>query len=195
MDENEMNNEAQAKAEEDSAVKPEITEAEGEMDGELAKMRDELLRALAEVENTRRRGERQAQEARAYAIDRFARDILPVADTLARALASAPPRDALDDATRTLIAGVEMTEKALIEAFGRHGLRRTGAKGEAFDPNLHQAMAQAPSDAPAGTVSEVMQPGYVLGERTLRPALVVVSAGPPATPPPAGSSEHIDIKV
>lgn len=157
-------------------------------EAELAKARDELLRALAEVENTRRRAERQAAEARAYAIDRFAGDLLPVADTLGRALAAAP-RDSADEALKTLITGVEMTERAMLDAFARNGLRRIGAKGDAFNPNLHQAVAQTPSDQPAGTVIEVMQPGYVLGDRTLRAAMVVVSAGPSAQAP------QVDIKV
>ena len=157
-------------------------------EAELARARDELLRALAEVENTRRRAERQAADARTYAIDRFAADLLPVADTLARALAAAP-RDTSDDALRNLITGVEMTERAMLDAFARHGLKRVGAKGDTFDPNLHQAVAQAPSDQPAGAVIEVLQPGYVLGDRTLRAAMVLVSAG--AERPAA----QVDIKV
>jgi molecular chaperone GrpE len=159
------------------------------LQGELAKARDDMLRALAEVENTRRRAERQAADARAYAIDRFATDLLSVADTLGRALAAAP-RDDVDEGFRKLLTGVELTERALLDAFARHGLKRVGAKGEAFDPNLHQAVAQAPGDQPAGTVQEVMQPGYVLGDRTLRPAMVLVSAGPGGAAP-----SHIDIKV
>jgi molecular chaperone GrpE len=157
-------------------------------EAELSRARDELLRALAEVENTRRRADRQAAEARTFAIDRFAADLLPVADTLGRALAAAP-RDTSDDALKTLITGVELTERALIEVFARHGLRRIGAKGDAFDPNRHQAVAQAPSDQPAGTIVEVMQPGYVLGDRTLRAAMVLVSAGQGAP------AVQVDIKV
>ncbi|MES1202227.1 MAG: nucleotide exchange factor GrpE [Pseudomonadota bacterium] len=169
---------------------------------EIAKLKDELLRALAEIENTRRRGERQAQEARAYAIDKFARELLPVADNLGRAL-EALPEDVLAGAgetVNTFIEGVALTEKSLLEAFGRHGLRRIGAKGEPFDSNLHQAVAQVPSDAPAGAVAEVFQFGYALGDRTLRPAMVAVSAGANAEAPPADAPEapregKIDIKV
>jgi molecular chaperone GrpE len=161
------------------------------LQAEVAKARDDMLRALAEVENTRRRAERQAADARVYAIDRFAADLLPVADTLSRALAAAP-RDDIDEGFRNLLMGVELTERALLEAFARHGLKRVGAKGEVFDPNLHQAVAQAPGDQPAGAVQEVMQAGYVLGERTLRPAMVLVSAGPSGAAPQA---PHIDIKV
>jgi molecular chaperone GrpE len=160
---------------------------------ELAKARDELLRALAEVENTRRRAERQANEARAYAVDRFARDLLPVADTLARAIEAAPSdwRESADEGLRTLLTGLEMTERAMLEAFARHGLKKIGAAGETFDPNLHQAVAQTPSDQPAGTVLVVMQPGFVLADRTLRAAMVSVSAGPGG-----GAQAHkVDIKV
>lgn len=160
------------------------------LEADLAKARDEMLRALAEAENTRRRAERQASEARVYAIDRFAGDLIPVADSLGRALQAAP-RDTTDEALRNLITGLELTERALLDVFARHGVKRVGAKGEAFDPNLHQAVAQAPSDQPAGKVAEVMQPGYVLGERTLRAAMVLVSAGPAN----AGSTASVDIKV
>ncbi|MBY0562711.1 MAG: nucleotide exchange factor GrpE [Hyphomonadaceae bacterium] len=158
------------------------------LEAELVKARDDMLRALAEAENTRRRAERQAADARAYAIDRFANDLLPVADTLTRALQAAP-KESADEAVRSLITGLEMTERSLLDTFARHGLKRVGAQGEPFDPNIHQAVAQAPSEHPAGAVIEVMQPGYVLGERTLRAAMVLVSAGGVA---PAAS---VDIKV
>lgn len=178
---------AQAETATESAVSaPEIAALEAE----LSKARDEMLRALAEVENTRRRAERTAQEARVYAIDRFAADLLPVADTLNRALAAAP-RDDVDEGFRNLLTGVELTERALLDTFARHGLRRVGEKGEAFDPNRHQAVAQAPSDVPAGKIAEVMQPGYVLGDRTVRAAMVLVSSGPANTPP----AVNVDIKV
>jgi molecular chaperone GrpE len=162
------------------------------LEAELAKARDEMLRALAEAENTRRRAERTAQEARSYAIDRFAADLLAVADTLGRALASAP-RDDLDEGFRNLLTGVELTERAMLDAFARHGLKRIGAKGEQFDPNLHQAVAQAPSDQPAGKIAEVMQPGYVLNDRTLRPAMVLVSLG--AAGSAQAETKNVDIKV
>lgn len=157
------------------------------LQAELNAARDERLRALADAENTRRRAEKQIAEARAYAIDRFAGDLLPIADTLGRALAAAP-QDGADEAVRNLIAGLELTERTMIDAFARHGLRRVGVKGETFNPNLHQAVAQAPSDQPAGVVLEVMQPGYVLGDRTLRAAMVLVSAGGVAAP-------TVDVKV
>lgn len=163
------------------------------LEAELAKARDDMLRALAEVENTRRRAERQTQEARAYAIDRFAQDLLPVADTLARALAAAPAdwRNGADETLRTLLSGLEMTERTLIETFARHGLKRVGVAGEAFNPAIHQAVAHAPSPQPSGTVLDVMQPGYVLGERTLRAAMVSVSAGPGG----GAAAQNVDIQV
>jgi molecular chaperone GrpE len=175
-----MTNEADTRAE------AEAPQEAAPLEAELAKARDELLRALAEAENTRRRADRQVQEARAYAIDRFASDLLPVVDTLGRALAAAP-RDG-DETLRNLLAGVEMTERALLDAFARHGLKRIGASGDTFDPNRHQAVAHLPSPQPAGTVLEVMQPGYILGDRTVRAAMVAVSAGP-------GDAQNVDIKV
>lgn len=187
-----MTDEANAEQQvQDNAVAAESQAPDVEaLQAELVKARDEMLRALAEVENTRRRAERQAAEARVYAIDRFAADLLPIADTLGRALAAAPQGSA-DDAVRNMIAGIELTERTMIEAFARHGLKRVGAKGETFNPNLHQAVAQAPSDQPAGIILEVMQPGYVLGDRTLRAAMVLVSAGGGAS----AAAPTVDVKV
>jgi molecular chaperone GrpE len=182
-----MSHETDATPEPGEAINAEYFEAE------LAKARDETLRALAEAENTRRRAARLSQEARAYAIDRFAADLLPIADTLGRALAAAPEgwRDSSDETLRNLITGLELTERALVEAFARNGLRRVGAKGEPFDPKVHQAVAQAPSPLPAGAVHEVMQPGYVLADRTVRPAMVAVSAGPGD----GAGAQSVDIKI
>lgn len=184
-----MTNETNAQPQAAEAPDPQGAPDVEALQAELSKARDDMLRALAEVENTRRRAERQAADARAYAIDRFAADLLPVADTLTRALQAAPPDDR-DEGFRNLLTGVELTERALIDAFSRHGLKRVGAKGEPFDPNVHQAVAQAPGDQPAGTVLEVMQPGYVLGDRTVRAAMVLVSAGPATS-----SGPSVDIKV
>lgn len=188
---NDANETAQTSNQEEGAPAQSIDAAMLEV--ELAKARDDLLRALAEVENTRRRAERQANDARTYAIDRFARDLLPVADTLSRALDAAPAgwRESADDSLRNLFAGLEMTERAMIDAFARHGMKRVGAPGDTFDPNLHQAVAQTPSEHPAGTVLIVMQPGYILGDRTLRAAMVSVSAGAGSGQP----TQHVDIKV
>jgi molecular chaperone GrpE len=185
-----MNNDAQPDAER-AAQESEAPDFSA-LEAELAKARDDMLRALAEADNTRRRAERQIADARIYAIDRFAIDLLPIADTLARALAAAP-RDGAGEGVANLVAGLEMTERTLLETFAKHGLKRVGSVGEPFDPNRHQAVAQAPSEHPAGTITEVMQPGYVLGERTLRAAMVLVSSGPAAGSPPANGG--IDIKV
>lgn len=181
-----MTDETNAAPEAEASGAPDVATLEAE----LAKARDEMLRALADAENTRRRAERQAADARVYAIDRFAGDLLPIADTLGRALEAAP-RDTADESVRNLITGLELTERTLVDVFSKHGLKRVGAKGDQFDPKIHQAVAQAPSDQPSGVVLEVMQPGYVLGERTLRAAMVLVSAGGGAQ----SVAPSVDIKV
>jgi molecular chaperone GrpE len=148
---------------------------------EIAALKDSALRALAESENVKRRAEREKTDARLYAIDKFARDLVSVADNLGRAIATAPEAFKGDPAFDSYVTGVEMTERELIGAFERHGLARVGAKGDRFDPTYHQAVAQIPSeDVPAGDIIEVFQSGYTLGGRTLRAAMVTVSAGPPA---------------
>lgn len=186
-----MSDETNAQPEAAPETSPETVLDAAALEAELAKARDEVLRALAEVENTRRRAQREAQDARTYAIDRFAADLLPVADTLSRALQAAP-RDSSDEALKNLITGLELTERTLLDVFSRHGLRRVGAVGEQFDPKLHQAVAQAPSNHPSGVVAEVMQPGYVLGDRTVRAAMVLVSSGQANA---GASAPTVDIKV
>lgn len=182
-----MTNENDAESEPGEALNAAYFEAE------LAKARDETLRALAEAENTRRRAERQAQDARVYAIDRFAADLLPVADTLSRALAAAPAgwRESGDETLRNLLTGLDLTERVLLDAFARHGLRRIEGVGEPFDPKVHQAVAHAPSPLAAGQVLDVMQPGYVLADRTIRAAMVAVSSGPGD----AAGAQSVDIKI
>jgi molecular chaperone GrpE len=154
---------------------------------EIATLKDAGLRALAEAENVRRRAEKEKVDARIYAIDKFARDLLSVADNLGRALATAPEGLKGDPAFDGFATGIEMTERDLLAAFEKHGLTRIGAKGDKFDPAVHQAVAQIPSDVPAGEVAEVFQSGFVLAGRTLRAAMVAVSAGSPA---PAAPSEQ-----
>lgn len=168
--------------------------AEGEALGaedEAGKLKDQLLRAMAEVENTKKRAARDVKEAREYAVTGFARDMLDVADNLSRALAS------LDDETKaqagpalqTLLEGVELTERRLASTLERHGVKQVSPEpGEPLDPNRHQAAAQVPADQPKGAIAHVMQPGYVIGERTLRAAMVVVSAGPAEGAAPAQES-------
>jgi molecular chaperone GrpE len=148
---------------------------------EIETLKDAGLRALAEGENIRRRAEREKTDARLYAIDKFARDLLSVADNLGRAITTAPEAFKGDAAFDGYVTGVEMTERELQGAFERHGLSRVGAKGDKFDPSVHQAVAQIPSDVAAGEIAEVFAPGYVLGGRTLRAAMVAVSAGQPIT--------------
>lgn len=144
---------------------------------ENAALKEQALRYAAEAENTKRRAERESNDARAYAIQRFARDLLDASDNLARAVAHAPKNNP-DPAVSNFVMGVEMTEKALQGAFERNGLKRVAPeRGDRFDPNLHQAMTEQPADdVPAGSVLSVMQAGYELFGRIVRPALVVVSA-------------------
>lgn len=139
--------------------------------------KDRALRAVAEADNVKRRAEREMNDARAYAITRFARDLLGVADNLSRALQAAPKENA-DAAVGGLVTGLEMTEKSLLSAFETNGLTRVAPEaGETFDPNLHQAMMEQPSDTvAAGQVIQTMQAGYALFGRVVRPAMVVVAA-------------------
>jgi len=155
---------------------------------ELAQTKEQLLRVLADQQNALRRAEKQAQDARAYAIDRFAGELLPVADNLRRAIEAVPAEARSHAAVNTLLVGVELTERIMLETFGKNGLKPVGAKGDAFDPNLHQAVAQIPSESPAGAIAEVMQQGFVLNGRTVRPALVALSLGQAAPPPAAPAS-------
>lgn len=144
---------------------------------ENAALKDQALRYAAEAENTKRRAEREMNDARAYAIQKFARDLLGVADNLARAMQHAPT-DATDPLVKNLAIGLEMTEKELIGAFERNGLKRVEpAKGAKFDPNFHQAVMEQPSeDVAGGGVIQVLQAGYELFGRIVRPAMVIVAA-------------------
>ncbi|MGH7115305.1 MAG: nucleotide exchange factor GrpE [Stellaceae bacterium] len=153
-----------------------------QLEAELADHKDRLLRALAETENTRRRAQREREDAQKYAIAGFAKDLLPAADNLRRALDSLPEQEATDTRIRGLLAGVAATERELLSVFERHGLRRIDPQAEPFDHNFHQAIFEAErADQPTGTIVEVLQPGYVLHERLLRPAMVGV-AKPPTEP-------------
>ena len=149
---------------------------------ELAEHKDRLLRALAEAENTRRRAQRERDDATRYAISGFAKELLSAADNLRRALDSLPEAEVADERTRGLLAGVAATERELLSVFERHGIRRIDPMGERFDHNLHQAIFEVEhGDRPPGTIVEVLQPGYLLHDRLLRPAMVGV-AKPPAKP-------------
>src|ERR1700736_30455 len=151
---------------------------------ETAELRDRLLRSLAEMENMRRRTEREVADARAYGISAFARDLLAIADNMRRALDAfgAEPHEAADAGTKALLEGIELTERELLSALERHGVRKLDPEGSKFDPHRHQAMYEVPDESvPAGTVVQVVQPGYTIGERVLRPALVAISKGGPKT--------------
>ena len=149
---------------------------------ENAEIKDRLLRTLAEMENLRRRTEKEIKDARDYAVSGFARDLLSVADNFDRALAAVPAelRDSGVAGAAPLIEGVELTGRELLKVIEKHGVRKLSPMGEKFDPNLHQAMFEIPNpQVPTGTVLQVMQDGFAIGGRVLRPALVGVSKGGP----------------
>jgi molecular chaperone GrpE len=154
---------------------------------ENADLKDRLLRALAEMENLRRRTEREVADSRAYGISAFARDLLGVADNMRRALdaVGTSTQESVDPGVRALIDGVELTERELINVLDKHGVKKLDPLGTKFDPHRHQAMVEVPDPSvPAGTVVQVVQPGYTIGERVLWPALVAVAKGGPKGGPP-----------
>ena len=156
------------------------------LDRELADMKDRLLRTLAEMENMRKRTERDVADARSYGISAFARDILGVADNMHRALQALDDelRAKADDATKALLEGVELTERELMNVLEKNGVKKLEPLNQKFDPNRHQAMYEKEDPSvPSGTVVQVMQAGYTIGERVLRPALVAVSKGGAKAPP------------
>lgn len=148
---------------------------------EIAALKDQLLRALAETENLRRRSEREREDVAKYAVAGFARDMLTVADNLRRALDAIPAHAREEDENLdTLAVGVEATEREMLAVFERHGIRKIEPLGEKFNHDLHQAMYEVPDTGkPAGTVVELVQPGYVINDRLLRPAMVAVAKGAP----------------
>ncbi|MEM8986744.1 MAG: nucleotide exchange factor GrpE [Pseudomonadota bacterium] len=172
----------------------EIIEA---LQAESAELKDRLLRTAAELDNVRRRAEKEKSDAARYGIANFAKDLVSVADNMERALAALPEEAAAEagEAVKGLVTGVQMTERELLSCLERHGVKRIHPKGEKFDPNIHQAIAEVPGNgAPQGTVVDVAQTGFVIGERVLRAAMVTVSNGEGA--PPAGGDApaggHVD---
>src|SRR3954447_5551843 len=170
------------------AAAPETAQAEtapdpaAQLAKEAADLKDRLLRTLVEMENLRRRTDREVADARTYGVTNFARDILAVADNMERALKALDDeiREKADAGVKALLDGVELTERELIKVMEKHGIRKIEPQGQKFDPNQHQAMLEIPdASVPAGTVVQIMQPGYTIGERVLRPALVGVSKGGP----------------
>jgi molecular chaperone GrpE len=153
--------------------------------GENTELKDKYLRLAAEMENLRRRTARDVKDARSYAVTNFARDMLAVSDNLRRALDAIPAeqRESDDAGFRSLVEGVEMTERAMLTTLEHHGVRKQEPEGQKFDPNFHQAMFEVPNaDVPNNTVVQVVQDGYVIGDRVLRPAMVGVSKGGPKQP-------------
>jgi len=152
----------------------------------IASLKDQVLRALADAENTRRRAQKEREETSKYAVTNFARDMLTVADNFRRAL-DATPKDTNDVALKNLITGIEATERQLAATLDRFGVKKVDPLGQMFDPNFHRVMMEVDSpDAPAGTIVQVLQSGYVIHDRLLREALVAVSKGSSQT------TQHID---
>jgi len=147
----------------------------GELENQLAEAKQNVLYAQAEVQNVRRRAEKEAQDARAYASTNFARDILSVSDNLSRALSVIPADLRADDKMKGLVAGLEATGREIESVFARHGITKIEAMGMTLDPNKHQAMIEVPSDAEPGTIVQEMQVGYMIKDRLLRPAMVGVA--------------------
>jgi molecular chaperone GrpE len=171
------------------AIEPSAEERVIALEAELAEQKNQLLRALAETENVRRRAQREREDAVKYAVAGFAKGLLSVADNLRRALESLPDSEAKDERTRGLLAGVAATERELLSVFEQNGVRRIDPDGERFDHNLHQAIFEAErAGKPGGVIVEVLQPGYVLHDRLLRPAMVGVAKEKPGPEEPAESN-------
>jgi molecular chaperone GrpE len=170
-------------------------DAVAELAREAAELKDRLLRTLAEMENLRRRTEREVADARVYGVTNFARDIVGVADSMERAMKALDDgiRDKADAGVKALLDGVELTERELLKVLEKHGVTKLEPEGQKFDPNMHQAMFEIPDPSvPAGMVTQVVQPGYKIGERVLRPAMVGVSKGGPKQAPTAGDQPAND---
>ena len=191
-------------AENDNAAAPEaadsVTQAEAadsvtQAKSEAAEFKNRLLRALADMENLRKRTEREVLDARVYGIAGFARDVLAVADNMHRALEAIGPdlRESADPKVKALIEGVELTERELLKILEKNGVKKFSPQGEKFDPNVHQAMYELPTpDQPPGQVAQVIQAGYMIGDRVLRPALVAVSKAAPKSPASANDNPQPD---
>ncbi|MBI0139557.1 nucleotide exchange factor GrpE [Bartonella sp. W8125] len=190
--------EAKAEAEEDQ-VTDEGADPVAAMQAENDELKDQVLRLAAEMENLRRRTARDVADARAYSVANFARDMLQVSDNLNRALQAIPEgAREKDSGLNALAEGVEMTERAMMAALERNGVKKIEPEGQKFDPNFHQAMFEIPNtDVPNNTVQQVVQAGYVIGDRVLRPAMVGVSKGGPkeTNTKSTENTEHNDKKA
>jgi len=176
---------AEADASQQSAA-PELDPVE-QLKAENTELKDKYLRLAAEMDNLRRRTEREVKDAKTYSAASFAREMLSVSDNLRRAIEAIPAeaRAGGDAGFLTLVEGVEMTERSMHAALERHGVRKIEPHGQKFDPNFHQAMFEVPHpEHPANTVIQVVQDGFVIGDRVLRPAMVGVSKGAPKTDTP-----------
>jgi len=176
------------KAEPQATAEPVDPVAEAQR--EAAEYKDKVLRTLAEMENLRRRTEREIADSRLYGIASFARDVLAVADNMHRALETSRSelREQADATVKALIEGVELTERELLKVLEKNGVKKFSPVGEKFDPNVHQAMYEvSESDLPPGHVAQVIQAGYMLGDRVLRPALVGVAKSAPKSPQPSAN--------
>lgn len=163
-----------------------------ELEKEATEMKDQLLRTIAEMENLRRRTEKEVKDAKSYSVASFARDMLSVADNLRRGqeAVSDEDRDSAEGALKALLDGTDMTEREMLKILEKHGVKKLNPEGERFDPNFHQAMFEVPNpDVPNNTVFQVVQAGYVIGTRVLRPAMVGVAKGGPKLAPKATSEE------
>lgn len=180
MTDTETNTPAEDLREETAADAPEVAEHDrvAELESQLAEAKQQTLYAQAEIQNVRRRAEKDVVDARAYAATNFARDVLSVNDNLERALAAIPAELREDDKFKGLVTGLEATGRELTNVFQRHGLTKIDAMGQPLDPNRHQAMLEVPSDAEAGTIVQEMQSGWMIKDRLLRPALVGVAKKP-----------------
>lgn len=159
--------------------KPTDVDINKALQAELKAMNEKVLRALAEAENTRRRAQREIDDTRAYSITSFAREMLTVQDNMRRALAHLPEEMKENEDYKSFVEGVEVTERELLNIFDRHGIKEIVPKGEAFDHNLHQAMFEVETaDEKPGTIIQVVQEGYVIRDRLLRPAMVGVAKAP-----------------
>ncbi|TNM66330.1 nucleotide exchange factor GrpE [Aliirhizobium smilacinae] len=182
----------------DGAAEENAAEVEVEPDpldllrAENSELRDRFMRLAAEMDNLRRRTERDVKDAKSYAVSGFARDMLAVSDNLRRALDAVPAdqRAGADATLTTLLEGVELTERGMLSTLERHGVKKIDPEGEKFDPNFHQAMFEIPNPAvPNNTVVQVVQAGFTIGDRVLRPAMVGVAKGGPKTEAAAGNGD------
>jgi molecular chaperone GrpE len=179
------------KTAEEARVENEVVEA---LAAENTDLKDRLLRLAAEMENVRKRMTREIEDTRTYAIAKFARDMLTATDSLSRAMLVLPAetRDTAEGPLKSLIEGIELTEREMQRLLAVHGVKPIEAEGQKFDPHKHQAMFEVPDPTrPEGTVVQVVQTGYAIGDRVLRPAMVGIAKGGAAAPPPEGES-HID---